>query len=62
MGYFIPVRDTPWDLPGWEGCWDVAVAAAVAAMGVTLGYPDGFIQFEYNGYPDGFIQCMNWIP
>ena len=54
-GYLIPVRDTLWDLPGWESCWDVAVV--VAAAGVTLGCPDGFIQFEYNGYPYGFIQC-----
>ena len=32
-GYLIPVRDTPWDLPGWESCWDAAVA--VVAVGVT---------------------------
>ena len=31
-GYFIPVRDTLWDLPGWESCWD---AAAAVAVGVT---------------------------
>ena len=24
---------------------------------VYTGYPDGFIQFEYNWHPDGFIQC-----
>ena len=28
----------PWDLPGWESCWDaavIAVAVAAAAVGVT---------------------------
>ena len=32
-GYLIPVRDTLWDLPGWESCWDAGVAAV--AVGVT---------------------------
>ena len=25
----------PWDLPGWESCWDAAVAVVVVAVGVT---------------------------
>ena len=36
MGYLIPVRDTPWDLPGWESCWETAVVV-VAVAGVILG-------------------------
>ena len=54
------MRDTLWDLPGWESCWETAVvvAVAVAAVGVTLEYPDGFIQCIYNGNPDGFIQLI----
>ena len=45
-GYLIPARDTLLALPGCESCWETAVVA-----GVTLGYPDGFIQCKYSWIP-----------
>ena len=71
------MRDTLWDLPGWESCWDAAAAVAVVVVVAVVGVTWDTLMVLYNvytmdtlmvlfnvqtGHHDGFIQCINWTP